>query len=299
MNYKKKRKKAGINFTTMVQYLGIPEEKYREVEESKRGLEGEYLDKFLEIIKNGKEYKFNDMVKEQEVNQWIESKQIIKDMEEYGYNQKELAKANETAQSVISEMINGNKGVSMEKKFKIYNFLHDSLNKKLKEERATRKKGRKAGTKLDKEDFYINWVVENIKEYIEKSEKSQAVMCKDLGVSNGYLCHLKKGDAKPSKEMAKKLYDYFSNTEQSEEIINEEPIQEVIEEVKQEPVVEEIKIDEDVEEPIKEIKDEIMPDYKTLQKLIDEQEKKMYEKDFIIEKLKRQIMLYEKLIERL
>lgn len=278
MNYKKKRNKAGISFTTMVQYLGIPEKKYKEVEKGKRSLEGNYLDKFMEAINKGKELKMQETIKEVEIQEWIKSGQILKDMKDYGYSQGQLSKAIGIAQSTVNGIIHSNKNVSKDLKLKVYNFLHDTLNKKIVEE-----------TKND--DFYINWCLENVERIVRGKKLKQTDIEADLGVSHGYISHLMRKDNKPSKYLAKKIYDYFNNKKTTAKAvipnltIPKVEVPKFIEEPKENKVTEKLYTQEQLDEKI----NKITYDY----------EAKLLVKDAEIKQCKRQISMYEKLIERL
>ena len=196
MNYKKRRIKAGIPFHTMVKELGISEEKYREVEEKRRRLEGELFDKYLSIIKRGKVIKFtlDDEIKK--IDDWVKSGEFMQTAQKYGYgSQKDLAEALNIAQSTISTLINKPNEVGNDLKIKIYNFLHDPLNKKAEEKIV------KGDGKMD----YIKWVDENLEKEIKKAKIKQGVVAEYVGCNNSHISHIVRKDTRPSLECAKAI----------------------------------------------------------------------------------------------
>ena len=83
MNFKKKRLAAGISKYTMMKELGVDKNKYDKIESGKLQLSGNLLDKFMEVIKNSREINFNRQVKLEKINQWIQSGEIKKSIEDY------------------------------------------------------------------------------------------------------------------------------------------------------------------------------------------------------------------------
>lgn len=340
MNYKKRRIKAGIPFHTMVKELGISEEKYREVEEKRRRLEGELFDKYLSIIKRGKVIKFtlDDEIKK--IDEWVKSGEFMQTAQKYGYgSQKDLAEALNIAQSTISTLINKPNEVGNDLKIKIYNFLHDPLNKKAEEKIV------KGDGKMD----YIKWVDENLEKEIKKAKIKQGVVAEYAGCNNSHISHIVRKDTRPSLECAKAIYDFFNGgakdkknrniiwveknlkqkmkennitqTELAEKIgISRARMSRIIrkgvavtEDVadsiykyfnKQEE--EEMDLFDMIEDKKEEIKEEIKEEPKQeVEKVVtnynelNEYEKKLAQRDLEIIQLKRQIMMYEKLIARL
>lgn len=74
MNYRGRRNKANIKFYTMAKELGIDEKTYKEIEDGKRNLEGQMLDKFMNILKRNKEINFNDAIKVNKIDKMVEDK---------------------------------------------------------------------------------------------------------------------------------------------------------------------------------------------------------------------------------
>lgn len=292
MNYKKRRIKAGINFYTMVKELGIPEKKYKEVEEGKRNLEGNMLDKFMDIIRRKTEVNINTMIDIEKVNKWITSEDFKKDMKNYGYTQRTLAKELNLGQSTISHAVNGRKGVSDSFKLKLYDFLHNPLNKVIKNKDENKKEVKKSDDKDIK-----NWVIKNLNKKLKENKISQIKLAKELNVSNSTISHIICGNHSVSKKLAKKIYDYFNKKQKNDDM-----------KIPKDFVNKEIKIDNNEQENKKEDKKDQNKDEKEIKKVtininnittINLLKEKLIKLEKKNEKLKRQIMLYEKLIEKL
>lgn len=131
MNYRGRRNKANIKFYTMAKELGIDEKTYKEIEEGKRNLEGQMLDKFMNILKRNKEVNFNDAIKVNKINKMVEDKTLMKKITDLGYTQREIAKKIGISQGTVSCIITKTRPVSEEVKVKLYDFITNPLNKKL------------------------------------------------------------------------------------------------------------------------------------------------------------------------
>ena len=119
----------------------------------------------------------------------------------------------------------------------------------------------------------------------------QTDLAKHLSCTNTHISHIVRGNTRPSKDIAKQIYDYFNKG-----------VVEKIKEVKKENIETTIaKMDDkgvvvkQVEKTLEKEAEKVVSDYKELSPL----EKKLAQKDVEIIKLKRQIMFYEKLIARL
>lgn len=222
MKYKYKRQKAQIKFYTMAKELGIDEKTYKEIEDGKRNLEGNMLDKFMNILKRNKEINFNDAIKANKIDKMVEDKTLMQKITDLGYTQREVAKKIGTSQATISCMITKTRPVSDELKIKLYDFITNPLNKKLESDKI-----QKEAVKEEKPTETIN-----------------------------------------TKEKEEKPLDKAKNTVKSDNKKKEA-----------------VKIDVEVK-----LKDFAV--VKEMQAKIEKQEKR-------IATLKRRIMLYEKLIERL
>lgn len=136
MKYKYKRQKAQIKFYTMAKELGIDEKTYKEIEDGKRNLEGNMLDKFMNILKRNKEINFNDAIKANKIDKMVEDKTLMQKITDLGYTQREVAKKIGTSQATISCMITKTRPVSDETKIKLYDFITNPLNKKLESDKT-------------------------------------------------------------------------------------------------------------------------------------------------------------------
>lgn len=135
MNYRQKRYKANLSVYTVARELGISYEKYLEVDKGERDLAGKYVDKFCEVLDRAKEINFNRKQKLRNIEEWIASGQIKEDMAKMGYSQSSLAKAIGIKQPTISSIISTPSSASDDSKERIYDFLHDSINKNIKTEK--------------------------------------------------------------------------------------------------------------------------------------------------------------------
>lgn len=137
MNYKKKRKSVNISQYTMAKHLGIDKKTYADMENNNLELSGEYLDKFMDVINNAREINFNRDVKLVEIRNWVTSGQALKDMENYGYTQTELAKKLGVVHSYVNHLVRDKSDVSDDFREEVYDFLHNPFNKNVREEKAT------------------------------------------------------------------------------------------------------------------------------------------------------------------
>lgn len=130
MTYRQKRHKAGLSVYTMAKQLGLSRQKYLEVDRGERELDGERLEKFNEIIKNAQMINIDRMQNVKIAREWVVSNDFKKKMKEYGYNYVQLAKMLGYVPSTISWARAG-KG-SDDLMEEIYDFLHDTMNKRKK-----------------------------------------------------------------------------------------------------------------------------------------------------------------------
>ena len=91
MNYKQKRNNKRLDTYTVSKLLGIDEKTYIEVERGYRNLEGNLIDKFMDIMDNAKEIRFNNDQLEMDIDDWIESGEAKEDIKRMGYEQIEIA----------------------------------------------------------------------------------------------------------------------------------------------------------------------------------------------------------------
>lgn len=139
MNYKQKRNNKRLDTYTVSKLLGIDEKTYIEVERGYRNLEGNLIDKFMDIMDNAKEIRFNNDQLEMDIDDWIESGEAKEDIKRMGYEQIEIAEKLNTSPSMISKTLLHPNNVQFNTKYKLYDFVKNPLNKniedKLKEEK--------------------------------------------------------------------------------------------------------------------------------------------------------------------
>ncbi len=286
MNYKGRRNRAKLSLYTMARELGMPKEKYIEVEKRKRELPRELLDKFVAITEpqKAREINFNRKQKLRTINEWIKTEAENK-MKEMGYNQCTLAKASGIAQPNISFALAG-KQTSDDTKEEMYDFLNNPLNKIVATEKKTQR-GVRPKPKTEEQIEIEKWIEKNAK----KKMKALKTTVKELadkigGATYSEVRGIIDSTTKGNLALKIKIYEYLNRDE--EEIFEEEKTKIV----EAEPIEEIIKtpIEEPIETPTETIHEEptTIEEKTTIELLIQENEK-----------LKRQVMLYEKLIERL
>lgn len=131
MNYKQKRNNKRLDTYTVSKLLGIDEKTYIEVERGYRNLEGNLIDKFMDIMDNAKEIRFNNKQLEQDIDDWIESGEAKEDIKRMGYEQIEVAEKINTSPSMVSKTLLHPNNVQFNTKYKLYDFVKNPLNKNI------------------------------------------------------------------------------------------------------------------------------------------------------------------------
>lgn len=169
MDYKVKRTSAKISVYTMAKELGVDEKTYRKLEKGIINLDGEQLQKFMDVINNAKEINFNRKMKMQEVNEWLTSGKAREDMEKMGYTQPTLAQELGCHNSYVNHTLKDEKSASDDFKEKMYDFLQNPFNKidTIKKEVSTR--GNKPKKVVGKTECF--------KEEAVMDEKDHAIDC--------------------------------------------------------------------------------------------------------------------------
>ena len=272
MDYKQKRNRAKLSLYTMAKQLGITEKKYKEVESKKRPLEGNLVDKFQETLNDAKQITLDRNIKMMEINRWFKSEEANETLNKYGYTQKDLATELELSRGTVSEAFKYGRGTD-DVKEKIYDFLTNPINKKIAKEEKHGK-------------------IENLEKRLKALKISQKEFAKMIGRSQVITSYLITGSRNVSPETVQKAEEKIKELEKQNSVKNIEESVEVVEEVIEKPVevVEEIKEAPMVEETTREL------DYKALY-----EELTLQYSNLLSEKLKyqRQVMLYEKLIEKM
>lgn len=277
MNYRNKRNMARLSPYTVAKELGITEEKYKEVEQKKRPLEGNLVDKFQEVINNAKQIKLDRNIRMMEINRWFKSGEAKETLTKYGYNQVSLAKEIGLANTTVLDAFKRFKATD-DVKEKIYDFLTNPMNKKIEEQ-----------IKVKEETEYKD-LAERIKKIgITQKKFAELVGCSQVVVS--YLFTGKRGISEDKLEKIERVIKQLEEqqVEESVEEIVEEPVEEVIEVVEEPVVVEEAPV---VEETTKAEE----TDYKALYEELTLQYSLLLNDKL---KYQRQVMLYEKLIEKM
>lgn len=130
MKYKNIRNKHRLDTYTVSKLLGINEKTYVEIEKGYRNLEGNLIDKFMDIMDNAKAIRLNNAQLERDIDEWINSGEALKDIKDSGYSQSKLANKLNITPSVICKMLKG-KNSSFNTKCKVYDFIKNPLNKNI------------------------------------------------------------------------------------------------------------------------------------------------------------------------
>ena len=289
MNYRNKRNNSGLSQYTIARELGIDYQKYLEVDRGERPLEGELISKFLDIIKRAKEIKINRLEKMKLVDEWLDSGKGLETCKEYGYTGAELARILGFTQGCMSMALNPennfHKSSGKDVKEMIYDFLHNPINKKINKELGS--------TKV--EEWY-NENLSNLKQIILNNGYNLREFAELIGCSDAHLGNVINRKRNASMKLKQKIYDLLNKKDKIEE---ETKIVETTEEKSNVELYDYVEVSENpIDEPnvkIVEATEQEKTDFVKTCGLLCELEK-LKEENF---KLKRQIELYEKLIERL
>lgn len=307
MNYKRKRVRAGISAYTMSKELGISYEKYLKVEKKSIPLEGEYLNKYYNALKNAKEIKFNYKQRMHEIREFIKEDKLRDLMAKRGYNGLSLAKTLGYDPSVISQVLN-NKYANDEVVEYIYDYLQNPVNANVegipKEEPA--------------EDDSEKLVAK-----LKKIKKQQKLFNRDLaqaiGMSESHFAKIIGGYREMTPKMLELVSDFVERVENGQISIessrkNAPTLKETAEILDMEPIVEEEPVTKEIEEDNTNTSDAIetteneaenneLDELKAVNHDLAEEfcrlvrENRKLHEDLV--NAKHQIKMYEKLIERL
>ena len=131
MNYRAKRNAKRISFYTMCKHLGLDKKKYLEVEQGKRNLEGNLVEKYQEVIDNAASINFERNIKMAKVNEWLSSGEALEQLKKMNYTQASLARALDTHPATICRVFKNKPDMSDDPKEEVYDFLNDNLNKNI------------------------------------------------------------------------------------------------------------------------------------------------------------------------
>lgn len=156
MNYRQKRNQKRLSVYTVAKELGIDYDKYLEVERGLRPLEQEYVDKMQRVLENASTIKMNRNIKMAQIKQSILDGSLKKKMIDYGYTQKEIAdilNMNSTSISYVFKEDSTN--VSDDTIERVYDFLDDPMNKKIKLEGRILTVDKEEEPKLDATNTFV------------------------------------------------------------------------------------------------------------------------------------------------
>lgn len=179
MNYRKTRLEVDLSAYTIAKELGIDEKKYIEVEKGNLHLEGEKMSKFLDVIKRAKEINLNRTIKMSEIDEWIKSGQVLKDIEKTGYSQPEIADLLGYHYTYVNRAVKYHDQVSKDFKEKLYDFVTNPLNKKIEDKEVVKKETKKEAKKKQEPKQEVKEIVEPKEEPKEETVELIAVIPKE------------------------------------------------------------------------------------------------------------------------
>lgn len=184
MNIRQRRALKGLKAYTVAYELGIDYNKYMEIERGERQLGAEYLDKFMEILENAKEIKLNRMEKIKQMNEEFENGTMINLVKEMGYTHKSLGEELGMSQSSITNNLGNNaRYITEETRERIYDFLHNPINKKYtKTTKVDKRRGPRHTTIPTEKWKYLNDTLD--KYGITRSEFAKGLPCTAEHISN-------------------------------------------------------------------------------------------------------------------
>ena len=205
MNYKKKRVKSGLSTYTIAKELGIDWKKYQAVEEHNLALEGEYLNKFLNITdyKNAKMIKFNRRQKLNDIKEFIKDGKLKDLMAKRGYNGMSLASTLDIDSNVIKRVLDG-KEASDDTNEYVYDFLQNCLNANTEEVTEEPKVEEKPVAEVAELPFY------ELKKLKDEKEIPYDVIGNAIGMPSSTISHILRGRS-TSEEKYKKINDFIVN----------------------------------------------------------------------------------------
>ena len=226
LNYRKKRREAGISVYTMSKELGVDYDKYKEVERKKRPLEKEYLDKFLNTIENATEIRIKHIEKMAKVKEEIENGTLRQLVDDMGYSCTEVANALGITPTNISYAFQwGHANASEETRERLYDFLHNPFNKKIIEEKPVEiKRTTNSSTKhlksISNRPEVNEWFdthdldVELTKKGIRTTQLAEMV-----GVTPEHISNVKNGRRRASAKLKNAIYDILVDNEDKEVVV--------------------------------------------------------------------------------
>lgn len=290
--WNKKIKNAGI----IADKIGVSEEKIRELKNGEREITGETMEKVLKAVNETSEAEMN--IKKANIAKWYQENDIKKLTGEFGYsNYKELGNVVGLSNSTISQLASNTINRLSPAGIKLYLFFQDEFNKKTRKVDTVEKGLLKISDEEAKE--IEKWYQENdIKNKIKEfGYKSYSEIGEKIGISKGTIAQLNCGGINRMSGAGLKLYLFFKDE-------NNNKCRQNLDETN-ENISEGINIPEDIEtshnDEIKPISDGVK-ESGLVEDNIQQENTNNDEYCRLVkenERLKRQIAMYEKLIERL
>ena len=319
-------KKRIKNTKQLAKDLGVDESKIIELKEGNREIGGRTMDDVLEKIQKNK---VENKIKDFEIYKWYMETDIIKLRKSFGYNtQKDMAEASGMDNTTVCNIEKKKLTRVTNRLREIYWFYQNDFNKNIGGNKMKKNVVKKEDRyrKCKKEDF--DKAMEFFKEFdlgkymYENNLYKNQLICK-LGYNGAggsqirCINFLLRGEEPDTnRTMAIKLYKFLlKELENKKEVIKGEPIVEEVAEDIVEDVVEEVveDITEDIVEDIVEVEQDenvvelqqevdeeiVMPVEKMNNELLECYRRELESRNIEIQRLKRQIFLYEKLIENI
>ena len=296
--------------------IGVDEKKVRELRDGDRHIEGVTMDKVLDAINRSDADRTLEKI---EMFEWYKNTDLKKLRKDFGYNTQAYL-------SRVANVDNGELNRFENKKFakinpiiiKMYDFYHNDFNKNIDKGENEMKNDNGAVEYTDKKkNKMFKWYLKTDLKQL-RGDKAQKDMAKLIGIPQSCYCDLenKLHVKRLSKNMVK-VYEYFNNentitldtkemnvTDEPMKVTNVtripinfavgEPVGELKEHNEVEPKEEYLE-EENVITSIKP-QDTIMTNWENENCPLQEEYDRLKKEN---ETLKRQVMLYEKLIERL
>lgn len=228
--YWRKRTQANITAIDMAEKLGIPLDKYQEIEMGDRDMPKHLLDLFHKTVKEAEEQpnivKLEKVQKEKDYDEWIESilandKQLLK-VYMVKFNIKSysaLARLLGYAQPTVATYISRPNSMNYAFKKKLYDFFHNELNIQVekKEERNDKRKNRRKNC-----SFLSLKEKEKVQEWLNSEGISLGSLTNMLNVNYNTFIGYWVGKRRMPNEVKARLLALAEGNEQT--IITAEPI---------------------------------------------------------------------------
>jgi transcriptional regulator with XRE-family HTH domain len=315
-------KKRIKNTKQLAKDLGVEEEKIIELKEGNREIGGRTMDNVLEKLENNK---VENKIKDFEIYKWYMETDIAKLRKSFGYDtQKDMAKVSGMDNTTVCNIEKKKLSRVTNRLREIYYFYQNDFNRNIEGNKIV-DTGERKYTYRDCKEKDFKKAMEFFKEFdlgrymYENNLYKNHLICK-LGYNGAggsqirCINFLLKGEEPDTnRKMAIRLYKYLlqelkqNEKVEEKEVVKEEPIlEDVVEDIEEndvEDIVEDIvEVDEvkNVEELQQEVDEEIVvPVEKMNNEFLECYRRELERINVENQRLKRQIFLYEKLIENI